>query len=134
MFQAIGLAEKSKEELFTLNGTMAERILDALSDEFSRRMLVSTISKGKTVQEISVEQGLPLSSCYRRARSLVREGLLMVERIVLTPEGTRFAIYRSSFKTVEMASDFAQTQVSVELNPDVAEKFRRVWYGLSISR
>jgi hypothetical protein len=114
-------------ETIVLNGALARCVLNALADEFSRRIVSSTVSEGKTVQEISLEQAVPLSTCYRRTSDLARNGLLMVERIVVTGEGKRYAVYRSSFKGVEMASNLELLSASAELNPDVAEKFHRMW-------
>ena len=114
-----------------LGGMLARHAISAISDELSSRILVSALPEAKTAQEISVEQALPLSSCYRRIRELVDQGLLMVERIVVTTGGKRYALYRSSFRTVEMVADLSEVSVSAELNADVAEKFRLKWFCLS---
>jgi hypothetical protein len=115
----------------TLGGMMTKNAVAALSDEFSRRVLMSTVAVGKTVQDISLEQVVPLSTCYRRARKLVDQGLLVVERIVLTRDGNRYAVYRNSFRTIEMSSDFRGLSASAELNEDVADKFRSRWFYTS---
>jgi len=114
-----------------LGSAMTKSVVTALSDEFSRRMLVSTVGEGKTVQDISVEQAVPVSTCYRRARELVDQGLLVVERIVVTGDGKKFTVYRSSFRSVDMVSDFSGISMSAELNEDVAGKFRQKWFCLS---
>ena len=113
------------ESKTTVSEALAKHLVAALSDEFSLRMIISTMDVGKTVQDISIEQAVPLSTCYRRARELVQEGILVVERVVVTGEGKRFAVYRSSFKTAEVVSDFRGISASVEVNEAVAEKFRR---------
>ena len=110
-----------------LNEALARCVVASLADEFSRRIVSSTVDEGKTVQEISLEQAVPLSTCYRRASDLARKGLLMVERIVVTGEGKRFAVYRSSFRSVKIDSDLVGISASAVLNPDVAEKFNRMW-------
>ena len=110
-----------------LNGALAECVVAALSDEFSRRIVSSTVDQGKTVQEISNEQAVPLSSCYRRARELVNQGLLVIERIVLTDKGKKYVVYRSSFKDVRISSNLETLSATVQLNPDVAEKFNAKW-------
>ncbi len=115
----------------TLNGAFARCVVAALADEFSRRIVYSTVDEGKTVQEISLEQAVPLSTCYRRASDLAEKGLLMVERIVVTGEGKRYAVYRSSFKSVQITSNLEVTSATAELNPDVAEKFHRMWLNNS---
>ncbi len=120
-------------DMIELNGALARCVLNALADEFSRRIVSSTVGEGKTVQEISLEQAVPLSTCYRRTSELARNGLLMVERIVVTGEGKRFAVYRSSFRGVQMASNLELLTASAELNPDVAEKFHRMWLNSGYS-
>jgi hypothetical protein len=115
-----------------LAGPLASQTLTALSDEFSRRILVSTVSKGKTVQEISAEQAVPLSSCYRRAHDLVDRGLLVVEKIVVTAEGKRYAIFRSCFERVEIELNLSEISVSVKMNEDVADKFQQKLFRLSL--
>ena len=92
-------------DMIVLNGALARSILTALADEFSRTNRLLHCDEGKTVQEISLEQAVPLSTCYRRTSELARNGLLMVERIVVTGEGKRFAVYRSSFKCVQISSN-----------------------------
>ena len=130
MSTAASLQEKrhDKEPVSTtLNGALARSVVAALADEFSRRIISSTVDEGKTVQEISLEQAVPLSTCYRRASELAHKGLLIVERIVVRGEGKRYAVYRSSFKCVQITSDLESTTAMAELNPDVAEKFHRMW-------
>jgi hypothetical protein len=111
-----------------LAGTLARNTASAVSDELSRKVLAAATSCGKTAREISVEQAVPLSSCYRRMRELVEQGLLLVERVVVTADGKRYALYRSSFRTVEMLADSGEVSVSAELNSEVAEKFRQKWF------
>jgi len=110
-----------------LNGALAECVVAALSNEFSRRIIFSTIDEGKTVKKISAEQAIPLSSCYRRARELVNQGLLLIERIVLTGDGKKYAVYRSSFMGVRISSNLETLSATVELNSEVAEKFYDKW-------
>ena len=114
-----------------LTGLLAKKTVNALSDEFSKRILLSTVERGKTVQEISLEQAVPLSTCYRRARELVDDGVLVIETLVVTAEGKRHAVYRSSFRTIDVVSDFSETTITAELNEEVAEKFRSKWFCLS---
>jgi len=102
-----------------LHGGTANSLAFALSDDLSRKMLVSAVAGGKTVQDMSDEQGVPLSSCYRRASELVDQGLLLVERIVITADGNRYRVYRSTFKTLEIALDFRGLSASAELNEAV---------------
>jgi len=102
-------------------------ILAALGDESSRKVLKSAIASGKTVEEISAEQDLPLSTCYRRIRSLLAGGLMILERTVVTPAGKRYAVYRTSFSRASIS--FLDGDIAVELTPnmDIIDKLRRKW-------
>lgn len=115
-----------------LDQRLARSVMTALSDDFSRRIISSVVAEGKTVQQISSEQSVPLSTCYRRSRQLVKEGVLYVEKIVLSGEGKRYAVYRSSLKRVDVSSNFLSLTVRAEVLDDAAEKLRlkRVTHGL----
>jgi len=102
-------------------------ILNALGDESSRRILTSAIASGKTVEEISAEQNLPLSTCYRRVRHFVDEGLMILERLVVTQAGKRYAVYRTSFSDVTVRLYPGQIAVETTPNVEVLEKLRTKW-------
>jgi len=111
----------------------SNRILCALGDNFSRRILQSSIQEGKTVEGISEEEHLPLSTCYRRVRQLVDDGLMILERIVITPRGKRYGIYRTSFSSATIAFDGSQITVQVTPNADVREKLRARWFNVNFA-
>lgn len=106
---------------------LSSAILGALGDESSRKILTSAIASGKTVEEISAEQNLPLSTCYRRIRSLLAGGLMILERTVVTPAGKRYAVYRTSFSRASIS--FHDGDIAVELTPnmEIIDKLRRKW-------
>jgi hypothetical protein len=115
-------------EAATVSGLESSHsILNALGDESSRRILTSAIASGKTVEEISAEQHLPLSTCYRRVRHFVAEGLMILERLVVTPAGKRFAIYRTSFSDVTVKLYPGEIIVETCPNVDVLDKLRTRW-------
>jgi hypothetical protein len=112
----------------TINGLQSSNsILSALGDESSRRILTSAIACGKTVEEISAEQNLPLSTCYRRIRHFLDDGLMILERLVVTPAGKRFAIYRTSFSDVTIRFYPGETAVETTPNLEVLDKLRTRW-------
>jgi hypothetical protein len=124
------LEAKSADQLegATINSLQSSSsILTALGDESSRRILTSAIASGKTVEEISAEQGLPLSTCYRRIRQFVDDGLMILERLVVTPAGKRFAIYRTSFSDVTIRFYPGETAVETTPNLEVLDKLRTRW-------
>lgn len=104
-----------------------EDIFFALLDEPSRKIVVSAIERGKMVEEISEETHVPLSTCYRKVAELARSQILVVERMVMTPTGKKYAIYRSAIAGVHIDIGRGQISVSVLPNSDVAEKLRTAW-------
>jgi predicted transcriptional regulator len=109
---------------------IAGAIINALSDETSRRILASTTSKGKPVEEISSDGNIPMSTAYRRVRELTETGLMVVERITISETGRRYMIYRSAFRAVKVELLSGELQVQVILNEDVADRFFRMWQSI----
>jgi len=103
---------------------MAHSILAALADGFSEKIMTSAVEEAKTVEEISSRQDIPLSTCYRRIQQLVDAGIILVDRIVITGSGKRYATYRSCFKSFRITVDSHEVTVEAELNEDVVEKVR----------
>jgi DNA-binding Lrp family transcriptional regulator len=99
-------------------------ILEALADDFSERIMRYAVEHARTVEEISSVQNIPLSTCYRRIRELVDAGLVLVERIVITGSGKRYATYRSCFRSFRISAGSHGVVVEAEINPDLVEKLR----------
>jgi Fe2+ or Zn2+ uptake regulation protein len=96
-------------------------ILDAMSDELSRKILSTTILKGKLVEEISSDNNISLATAYRRVHDLAEKGLMFAERIIVTKTGRRSVIYRSAFRGVKIKLLSGEIQVQMTLNEDVAD-------------
>jgi len=89
-----------------------EDLMEMLSDEYSRKILYSTVSEAKSAAEIAEENEIPLSTCYRRIRWLLDSHLLRVEKIILTDKGKKSALYRSRIKDIRVA--FKGGRLSIE--------------------
>ncbi len=57
-------------------------------------------------------------------------GLLTVEKTILTDDGKKFELYRSSFKGINLQLEKGEILVDVELNEDVATRLTRLWASL----
>ena len=117
----------SQDGMVIHNLDLSNALLSALGDESSRRILNSAVTSGKTVEEISEEQALPLSTCYRRVRQFVDEGLMLLERTVVTQSGKRFALYRTSFSRATISFDQGVVAVGIIPNAAVLDKLRTRW-------
>jgi DNA-binding Lrp family transcriptional regulator len=101
-----------------------------LSDEYSRKILLSTISTARSVEELSRENDIPLSTCYRRVHELLADGMLIMDRIVVTPDGKRYEMLRSSYKGFTVAFEDGAVKVDVIINSDVADKLHTLWISM----
>ncbi len=72
-----------------------------------------------------------MSTCYRRMRHLLGEGLMILERTVVTPTGKRYAVYRTSFSEATISFDGGAIAVEVTPNLDVLDKLRRRWLSVN---
>lgn len=92
-------------------------IARTLSDEYSRKILAATIEQAKSPEEISNEQAIPGSTCYRRIHELVSLSMIRVRRVVLT-DGKKVFFYKSVYKQIRVK--FELNELSVELVPNTS--------------
>jgi DNA-binding Lrp family transcriptional regulator len=116
-----------------VRGRLAASTMTALADQVSRKIILATGKASRTIAEICEEQGVPPSTCYRRMNELVREGLVLVDRIVVT-DGGRFATYRSCFSAFRVLAGTSEVSVEVTLTPEVADKVRNRWIAMVVGQ
>lgn len=104
-----------------------QALVQGLADEYSRKIILSAIPKAKSVEDMSRENDIPLSTCYRRVHELLDSQILVVERIIVTPEGKKYELLRSAYRAVNVTFDGGVMKVDALINEDVAEKLRRLW-------
>jgi len=107
-----------------------QSIVQSLSDEYSRKILLSAITSAKSVEDLSKENDIPLSTCYRRVHELLDSQILLVERIIVTPDGKKYELLRSAFRNVTVSFDNGTIKVDAAINEDVADKLRRMWISM----
>ncbi|MDG6904538.1 MAG: helix-turn-helix transcriptional regulator [Nitrososphaerota archaeon] len=92
-----------------------DAVLMAMSDPYMRRILAATMIDAKSIEEISRERSIPLSSCYRRVRDLVSMRLLRIAHTIITENGKKYETYRSVFSDarVSMSSGVLSVEVTV---------------------
>src|SRR5579872_3281212 len=105
-----------------------DALLHAMADEFSRKILLLTMLRAKTIQEIADEARIPISTCYRRVHELVTLRLLRVDQTIITDTGKKFELYRSSIK--DAVVNFSSTELSVEVTlipREPEERLSNMW-------
>ena len=95
-------------------------ILNALLDEYSRKILDSTIDESKSITDIMREQDIPMTSTYRRVKLLMDNKLVKVERSMVTDDGKRYFLYLSNIKDASIR--FNKGELVVEITPNIRER------------
>ncbi|MDA4119082.1 MAG: hypothetical protein OK436_00665 [Thaumarchaeota archaeon] len=113
-----------------LDATKVNSLVNGLADEYSRKIILSTISAPKSVEDMSRENDIPLSTCYRRVHELLDAQLLVVERIIVTNEGKKYELLRSVYRSVNVSFENGVMKVDAVINEDVADKLRRLWLSM----
>jgi len=103
------------------------RIIECLSDPQCRRIIDLTVNKPLSASDIAEACNLPASTAYRRISTLTDTGLLGVERSVITEDGKRYDLFRSTIKGVEINYQPNDLIVHLIPNEDMISKFIRIW-------
>lgn len=106
-------------------------ILQAIANDFMRKILISTIASAKPVEEIARENEIPVSTCYRRVKELVDMRLLRPEKTIITASGKKYETFRSIVKDAKV--NFSPSEMSVEVTlvprePD--ERLAKLWTSI----
>jgi hypothetical protein len=82
-----------------------QRILTALADPYSRRILIATTRKPLSALELSKKCGIPLPTTYRRIEGLIQSQLLVAVKSSRTKNGKWFELYRCLVKRIVISSE-----------------------------
>ena len=105
-------------------------ILAALADEEMTKILDSVMYHSKSIADITRENNIAHTTCYRKTKWLINEGLVSVDKIVITPEGKKFSLYRSVFKSINAKYEINNVIVEAEQNFDIVKKTMAWFYSL----
>ncbi len=111
-----------------------QSLVQGLADEYSRKILLSAIPTAKSVEDMSRENDIPLSTCYRRVHELLDGQILVVEKIIVTSDGKKYELLRSAYRSVTVSFESGVMRVDVIVNEDVAEKLRRMWLSMKVGK
>ncbi len=95
-------------------------IAHALIDEYSRKILNSTMENSKSVMDIMREQEIPMTSAYRRIKLLLDNRLIKVEKSLVTDDGKRYYLYRSAIKSVII--NYIDGTLSLDITPNIVDR------------
>ncbi len=97
-------------------------LLSAIADEYSSKILSSTAWKSLSVMDMVRDEGIPSTSAYRRVKELKDQGLLAVDRTIVTKDGKKYDLYKSTFREVNINFRRGSLEVKAVPNRDIFEK------------
>lgn len=107
----------------------ANEVMKALSDEYSRRIVLSITSRSMTVEEIAKEQRIPTSTCYRRVHTLLSRGVIRVDRTIISDDGKKYACYISCFRNATIKLVSGELKVDVVVT-DASDRLHEMWSSI----
>ncbi len=85
-----------------------EAVRTLLRDPDMRFILAGTFLSARSVRELSDRYGIPLATCYRKAKSLQGAGLLRAERTVVRSNGRPVTLLRAFLPNAEISWDLGR--------------------------
>jgi predicted transcriptional regulator len=102
--------------MFVLDRSKGEELVRALSDDYSRKIILSIMGKSESIEEISREQGIPISTCYRRVHDLLISGIVKPDKTIILEDGKKYICYKAAFRNATINLDAEELSVDVVLN------------------
>ncbi|HEX6562544.1 MAG TPA: winged helix-turn-helix domain-containing protein [Nitrososphaera sp.] len=101
---------------------LKQAILLALADKEIVKILDYATLRPRSVNDVIRELGISHSTAYRKIKWMLEEGLLLTEKIEVTPDGKKFSLFRSTLKSINARYEHGKLAVEIEYNVNVLEK------------
>lgn len=108
--------------------SLNESIISILTNENSKKILISLIETEKAPHELSSALNIPLSTTYRILKYLENEGLIIASKMTLSFDGHHSKIYRAKFNKIVLTID--SQDIKVHLILEESEKLKDIWKKL----
>jgi len=106
-------------------------LLIALADDEMIKILNCVMNNSKSFNEIVTENNtISRTTAFRKLKWLLKEGLIIVDRIVLAPDGRKFSLYHSTLKAIEAKYESNNINVEAEPNFDITKKWIEKFFSL----
>jgi predicted transcriptional regulator len=112
------------------NESAKKAILAALADEEVMGILDSVMSQSKSVKGIISENNTSYTTVYRKIKWLLNEGLVIIDKIVITPEGRKYGLFHSVLKSIGVKYENNNVIVEAEQNFDIVRKMMERFFSL----
>jgi|SRR5581483_5537565 len=106
-------------------------LLLALADEEMIKVMDSIMGRSKSFNDIVAENSdISRTTAFRKIKWLLKEGLIIVDKIILTPDGKKFSLYHSTLRAINAKYDANSVIVEAEPNFDIAKKWIEKFFSL----
>jgi len=106
-------------------------LLIALADEEMIKVLDCVMVHSKSFNDIIAENSnVSRTTAFRKIKWLLKEGLIIVDKIVLTPDGKKFSLYHSTLRAINAKYEANNVSVEAEPNFDIAKKWIEKFFSL----
>ena len=121
-----------KDSLIVNDEPAKQRILAALSDEYSRQILTATVPAPLSALELSKRYRIPITTVYRRVEELVDAGLIAAVKSGRTIDGKWYDLYRSLLLRIDVSFDCGDVRIDATVNDHMSEKYTRIWTSMPV--
>jgi len=115
------------------NQRIKQALLIALADDEMINIMNSVMNNSKSFNDIITENNAISQTTAWKLKWLLKEGLIIVDKIVLVPDGKKFSLYHSTLKAINAKYEFNNLSVEAEPNFDVAKKRIQEFFSLDWS-
>lgn len=103
------------------DSVLRQTILEALSDDYSRKIINHTIDQPRSVVDLVKECDIPMTTAYRRINDLSDKKLLKVTGSIVTDDGKKYFLYQSKIKAVYVVFGLETLNVQIIENDDMGK-------------
>jgi len=121
----------SQSKILINNEKLKQSILTCLADREMVNIMSSAIIQSKSINDIIKETDVPHTTAYRKTKWMLENGLLVVEKIVVSKDGKKFSLLKSVFKSINTRFEYDKITVEVEQNVDTLQKIAQRIFSLN---
>jgi hypothetical protein len=101
------------------NVTFYNAVLHSLSDEQSMSIINCTRDTAKSMNAIIKETQISRTTVHRKINSMVKNGLLVVEKFMVASDGKKSKLFRSKLSSIKIKHEENNVFVIIEENTKV---------------
>jgi predicted transcriptional regulator len=105
-------------------------IVLALADTELQKIMYAALYQPKSVYQIIQESNVSHSTAYRKLRWLVKEKLLIVDKIEITENGRKASLFRTTLKSFNIKYEHNNLLIEAEQNFDTLRQITENFFIL----